>query len=65
MFKKKIFLRILTFGKNLSWRCVKNRLDILKKLYHMYRGNPENPRVQRYLQFITLLDAIFGDVPNA
>jgi len=37
----------------------------LLKLYHMYRGNPENPRVQHYLQFITLLDAIFGDVPNA
>jgi len=49
----------------LSWRCVINRLDILKKLYYMYRGNLENPRVQRYLQFITLFDVIFGDVPNA
>jgi len=21
----------------------------LLELYHMYRGNPENPRIQRYL----------------
>ncbi|XP_020871415.1 uncharacterized protein LOC110225779 [Arabidopsis lyrata subsp. lyrata] len=48
------------FGIDLSWSCVKNRLDTLKKFYNIYKGNPENPRIQRYLQFVPLLDAIFG-----
>lgn len=54
------------FGIDLSWPRVKNRLDSLKRLYHIYKVNPEDLRVETsILQFVTLLDTIFGDELNA